>query len=385
MTEVLEWHNAADSPAIIRRTVKALAEGHVVAFPTETVYGLAASALLPEAVERLCMGKGRSESKPLALAIRGSAEARDWVPQMSPLGWRLARRCWPGPLTLVFADSVNEGLASRLPERVRQRVCPSGTLGLRTPAHAAIWETLCRLPGPLALSSANRSGEPAATTAEEVRQSIGEDVALLIDDGPTRYRQASTVVQVNGNAWSVLREGVLTSAELELQACCLIVFVCTGNTCRSPLAEVLCKKLLAERLGCTPEELPHRGFMVMSAGLAASMGGEAAPEAIETARELGADLRGHMSRPLTAKLVAQADFLITMTNSHLLALASQYRGLGPRPRLLSEHDEDLPDPIGCEIGVYQACARQILRDLEALLPQFEMGGVLSRPIISEPC
>src|SRR5438445_4065913 len=268
MTEVLEWQRAADSPALIRRAVEALAEGHLVAFPTETVYGLAASALVPEGIERLCRGKGRSEDKPLTLAIRGSAEVLDWVPRMSPLPWRLARRCWPGPLTLVFSDGVEEGLASRLPDRVRRRVCPTGTLGLRTPAHAAIWETLCRLPGPLALSSANRSGEPAATTAEEVRQALGDDVALLIDDGPTRYRQASTVIQVNGNGWSVLREGVLTSADLERQACCLIVFICTGNTCRSPLAEVLCKKLLAERLGCRPEELPQHGFIVVSAGLA---------------------------------------------------------------------------------------------------------------------
>src|SRR5207244_2128934 len=114
------------------------------------------------------------------------------------------------------------------------------------------------------------------------------------------------------------------------QACCLILFVCTGNTCRSPLAEVLCKKLLAEQLGCLPEELPRYGFIVLSAGLAALSGGEAAPEAIETARELGADLRGHSSRPLTSRLVAQADYLIAMTHSHLLALASQFNGIGPR-------------------------------------------------------
>src|SRR5262245_15897313 len=133
MTEVLEWHNGADSRTVIRRAAQALAKGELVAFPTETVYGLAASALVPEAIERLCRGKGRSEDKPLALAIRGSAEARDWVPHMSTLGWRLARRCWPGPVTLVYGDGVDKGLASRLPESVRQRVCPSGTLGLRVP------------------------------------------------------------------------------------------------------------------------------------------------------------------------------------------------------------------------------------------------------------
>jgi L-threonylcarbamoyladenylate synthase len=170
---------------------------------------------------------------------------------------------------------------------------------------------------------------------------------------------------------------VLTSAELEQQASCLIVFVCTGNTCRSPLAEALCKKLLAERLGCTPDELPQRGFIVTSAGLAAFGGREAAPEAIAAARELGADLGTHTTRPLTSRLVAQADYIIAMTSSHLVALDSQFGNLGPRPRLLSESGLDLPDPIGYELEVYQACARQILHDLEILLPQLQQSGPLT--------
>jgi protein-tyrosine phosphatase len=371
MTEVLEWQRVTDSSRIVRRAVQALAEGQLVAFPTETVYGVAASALLPDAVERLCRGKGRLEEKPLALAIRGAAEALDWVPQMSRLGRRLARRCWPGPVTLVFGDGVDKGLASRLPDNVRRRVCPSATLGLRNPAHAAIRETLRHLPGPLALSSANRSGEPAATTAQEVQQALGEELAILIDDGATHYRQASTVVQVHGNTWKVLREGVLTSAELERQAGCLVLFVCTGNTCRSPLAEALCKKMLAERLRCAPEALPQHGFLIMSAGLAAQTGEGAALEAIETARELGAELHGHITRALTPNLVAQADYLITMTQSHLLALAARFPGLGPPPRLLSGEGADLADPIGCEQPVYHACAQQILRDLEELIPELQ--------------
>jgi tRNA threonylcarbamoyl adenosine modification protein (Sua5/YciO/YrdC/YwlC family) len=374
VTEVLEWQRAADPSGVVRRAVQALAEGQLVAFPTETVYGLAASALVPGAVERLCQGKGRSPDKPLALAIRGPAEALDWVPKMTRLGWRLARRCWPGPVTLVFGDGIEDGLAGRLPEQVRQRVCPSGTLGLRTPAHAAIRETLRWLPGPLALSSANRSGEPAATTAEEVRQALDQDLTVLIDDGPTRYRQASTVVRVDGEHWSILREGVVTREQLERQACCLILFVCTGNTCRSPLAEALCKKMLADRLGCQPEELPQRGFIVQSAGLAASTGGGAAPEAIAAARELGADLREHFTRPLTPLWLAQADYVIGMTANHIHVLASQFPGLGPRPRLLSGDGEDVPDPIGCEQEIYRECAQCIARHLEKLIQELQQDG-----------
>ena len=91
----------------------------------------------------------------------------------------------------------------------------------------------------------------------------------------------------------MLREGVIAEPALRQQLASFIIFVCTGNTCRSPLAEVLCKKLLADRLVCTPEELPRGGFCVLSAGLAAMIGCRAAPEAVEVARTLGADLSSH--------------------------------------------------------------------------------------------
>ena len=138
MPEVLEWPRAARPHEVVGRAVRALVEGQLVALPTETVYGLAASALVPAAVERLQQSKGRPIEKPLTVALRVPGDALDWVPAMSPLGQRLARRCWPGPVTLVFRESVDQGLASRLPEAVRQRVCPTGTLGLRVPAHAAL-------------------------------------------------------------------------------------------------------------------------------------------------------------------------------------------------------------------------------------------------------
>jgi protein-tyrosine phosphatase len=369
MTQVLDWQSAADPQTVVRQAVERLNAGQLVAFPTETVYGLAASALVPAAVEKLRYSKGRPEDKPLTLAIGGVAEALDWVPDMSPLGRRLARRCWPGPVTLVFGARVDEGLASRLPEPVRERVAPGGTLGLRVPAHDAILQVLRQMAGPLVLTSANLSGGPPANTADEVVQAVGSELALVIDGGPSHYGQASTVVRVNGNRFEILREGVLTAKALERLTPCMIVFVCTGNTCRSPLAEALCKKLLAERLGCSVGDLPERGFIVISAGLAAMMGGRAADEAVVIAQELGTDLSEHSSQPLTADLVAQADYIITMTRSHQLAVARHFAPVGPRPRLLCPEGHDIADPIGCDQLVYRECAEQILQRLEGFLPE----------------
>lgn len=374
MPEVIDWQNAPDPRLVIDRAARALADGRLVAFPTETVYGLAASVLVPDAVERFSQSKGRSSDKPLTLAISGAEAALDWAPDLSPLGRRLARRCWPGPLTLVCSEGVEAGLASRLAEPVRQRICPAGAVGLRTPAHPALLHVLRQLPGPVALTSANRSGEAEAVTAEEVVQAVGAPLDMVIDGGPCRYGRASTVVRIEGNSWKVLREGVLSTTALERLSACMIVFVCTGNTCRSPMAEALCKKLLAERLDCTLEELPRRGYVVLSAGLAAMKGGRAAQEAVETARELGADLTGHTSQPLTAELVAQADCLVTMTGSHWQALAERYPHLGHRLRMLGLDGQDVADPIGYDQEIYRECAQEIMRHLERLVPELEEKG-----------
>jgi protein-tyrosine phosphatase len=190
----------------------------------------------------------------------------------------------------------------------------------------------------------------------------------VLDDGPCPYPQGSTVVGVHADTWQVLRPGVVGADLIRQQTACLIVFVCTGNTCRSPLAEALCKKRLADRLGCPAEELPARGFRVHSAGLAAAAGGAAAAEAEEVARSYGGDLSGHHSRPLTPELAAQADYLVAMTRGHLRALADHYPRLGAAPRLLHPAG-DVADPIGHAQPVYEECGRQIWENLGPLVAE----------------
>lgn len=373
MPETLDWQRTSDRRQVIGRAAEVLRQGGLVGFPTETVYGIAAFALRPEGVERLVQCKGRPEDKPMTLAIQGAETALDWVPAMSALGRRLARRCWPGPVTLVYSQGVEAGLVSRLEDSVRRRVSPGGSIGLRVPAHEAVLEVLRTLAGPLVLTSANRSGDPDAITALAAMETVGERLDLLIDDGPSRYGQASTVVEVNGANWKVLRQGAVETDTLKALSACTIVFVCTGNTCRSPLAEALCRKLLADRLGCPMENLGAHGFNVISAGLAAMMGGKAAAEAVDVARDLQVDLSNHRSQPLTPTLLAQADLLVVMTRSHALALLEQFPDLAGRVRLLGADGRDIPDPIGGPPDVYRECASQILKGLERLLPEVQQS------------
>jgi protein-tyrosine phosphatase len=358
MAEVLPWQNSPDARATLARLVAALDQGELVAFPTETTYLLAASARAAAAVERLLSYRCPSPEPPLALAVLGPTQAFDLLPGLAPVARRLARRCWPGPVTLVCGGLADSAV---VPDVVKQKVLVEGALALRSPAHSAILHALHDLGAPLVVTSS------AAVTADELPAAVGQDAALIIDGGRCRFGQGPTVVRIDGDRWEVLHEGLVTREQMQLQAACVIVLVCTGNTCRSPLAEALCKRRLAERLGCPVEELPQRGFVVLSAGVAAYDGDAAAAPAVEVARSYGADLGGHLSQPLDHRLAAQADHLVCMTQGHLESLRSLFPNLGCEPRLLSLSGADLPDPIGQDESVYRTCAEQIWQDLEAFV------------------
>jgi protein-tyrosine phosphatase len=265
---------------------------------------------------------------------------------------------------------AKDGLAARLTEVVRRRLGENGDIALRVPEHEAVSDVLGRVSGPVLLWPLAVDGQPA-TTAEQAATALGERGPLVVDGGPCRFGQPTTAVRIDaGGSWSVVRAGVASAEYIERQCAALILFVCTGNTCRSPLAEALCKKMLADRLGCGVDELPRRGFLVISAGLTAMMGGGAAPEAVMVAAEHGADLVRHRSQPLTSRLLAQADAVVVMTHAHAQALALQYPGLGPVPRLLRPDGSDLADPVGGDGSIYRACAAQIRSALDAILPEF---------------
>ena len=148
-----------------------------------------------------------------------------------------------------------------------------------------------------------------------------------------------------------------------------VLFVCTGNTCRSPLAERLCRRLLADRLNCEPGELEARGFAVGSAGVMAYLGDIASPPAVVVAEELGAELADHLSRPVTPELLDGATDIIAMTVGHLELLAYRFPNVGPPPVPLSA-DGDIPDPIGGDLDEYRACARRIVEHLDRFITRW---------------
>jgi len=366
----------ADEPRdAIHRAVQALAEGKLVAVPTETVYGLACSALHEQAVARLARLKQRASGQPFTLAIKSADDAQDYVPSLSPLAERLTRRCWPGPVTLVLDSNHPDSLLGQLPKSVREVVIPNGSVGLRVPAHDALLSILRLTAGPLVLTSANRPGEPDAVNAADVAGMVGDDIDLILDDGQSKFGQPSSVVRVGQAGLELLRSGVINEQVLKRLASRLIVFVCTGNTCRSPMAEALMRQRIAGRLKCSVEELEDRDVMIMSAGIAASSGGRASPESVQLMQERGIDISNHESQPLSERLVRFADLILTMTRGHREAIVAQWPDASARTKVICRDNTDVSDPIGGPIDRYRRCADQIDAQLGAWIEEIDLDSI----------
>ncbi len=347
------------SPAI-GEAARILASGGLVAFPTEPVYGIGANGADPAVVERLRSLKNRPQEKPFTVHIADKSELARRVQLVPYAGRKLVDKFWPGPLTIVFGpgdcgiphhgDTESTEKKNSVPPRVpfglaqgRLRVSvvnlQSG-IGVRLPAHKVAVAFIRACGVPVVASSANIAGERPAASAAEVMKIFAGKIDAVLDGGPAPLAQASTVVRVSYKGWELLREGIISESEIARALKTKLLFICTGNSCRSPIAEALCRRILAEHLEVSEHDLAALGFEVASAGTALSpdsVPGRASIGAIAAAGKIGLDLSNHVTQPLTAELLKSADRVYAMSESHVAAVR---RLRNSAPRKHGEHREE---------------------------------------------
>jgi L-threonylcarbamoyladenylate synthase len=196
----------APEEAVIGDAADLLRQGRLVAFPTETVYGLGANALDSKAVERIYNAKGRPSYNPLIVHVADAAGAREVAAEWPDRAQRLADRFWPGPLTIVLPKRANvpDGVTAGLP-----------SVAVRVPSHPVAHALIHAAALPIAAPSANRSMALSPTTARHVADSLGDAVDLILDGGPTTVGIESTVVDLTSDAPRILRPGMISALELE--------------------------------------------------------------------------------------------------------------------------------------------------------------------------
>jgi tRNA threonylcarbamoyl adenosine modification protein (Sua5/YciO/YrdC/YwlC family) len=329
---IIRFNPADPNLKAIRDIAQFARVGRIIAFPTETVYGIGVPVSQKSAVEKLYSIKGRDRDKPFAYHI-GSWDQLNYLRVARNAAFRhLSKKFWPGPLTLITLNKEGERIGIRYPKSV-----PACTLITATGE-------------PFFATSANRSGDPSPRTAGEALQQLGSQIDYVIDAGPCTLGQDSTVVDVSGRPLNVLREGAeftaIRQAIEDIEAGRVprkkILLVCTGNSCRTPMAAGLVRReLRRKRL--------DQEIEVTTCGILARDGGTATAEAIYIMKNREIDITDHQTSSCRRDAVEDADLILAMSKEHYDFLVNLVPQVASRILML-----DIPDPIGMGISAYEA-------------------------------
>ncbi len=374
----VEYGNVDQAQAAVRDATAVLAEGGLVVFPTETVYGVAACATSDSGFQRLCRLRGGHQASTFTVHLPDPISANRYI-ELVPAMRHFVLKALSGPVTLLIDvpdPAIDRCLAQcNLSPAVRSRIYAGHTVSLRCPKQPLTQEILAAVPGPVLAGAAHLPGEDLPRDAEHAAQQLDGLVDYIIDGGVTRYAQPSTVVRIT-NATRPLRvqverPGVYDERLIQRMTQWTILLLCSGNTCRSPMAQGLATQLLALQHGVAEDDLESVGFRIESAGTMAADGQPPTSEAVEALSREGIDIAEHRSKFLTPEIIHQADVIYTMTGAQREAVVNMVPSARSKTLQLDESG-DIADPFGLDVTAYQRTAEVIRRRLAQRLKEQDL-------------
>jgi L-threonylcarbamoyladenylate synthase len=365
--QILQVLGSPDYAQEIQRGAELLGSGKLLIVPTETVYGVA-GILTNQAAKGALQDLRGGVTKPFTVHVARRESALQYLGEVNEFGARAMRKLWPGPIGLNF----------EVPAARREEVCKTlgldeadiydnGAVTLRCVDHPVFFDLVSQTKDPVALISAG----PGLQRASDVPAELLSIVEMVFDAGPTRFSKPSTLLRIRENSYEIMRAGVYDERIIDRLLRTTILFVCSGNTCRSPMAEVIARNVLAESMKITPEQLEERGINIASAGSFAMPGARATPQAAQAVKAMGLDLTRHRSKALTVELIHQADVIFTMGKSHARAVTAMVPSAEDKVATL-DPEHDIEDPIGGELALYEEVATQ----LKTLIEKRVAEGIL---------
>jgi len=324
-TKVLKLSPDFPEAAFINEAAKVLKNGGLVVFPTETVYGIAADALNKKTMERLYEAKQRPKDKLFSAHLADFESIKKMGIALSNDAERIARRFLPGPLTIVAFNDKKEKIGLRVPDnRIAQLLIKKSGVSVVAP-------------------SANLSGNKPPVSAEEAIKDMDGRVDLVLDGGRVRIGIESTVMDVTEKPFKILRQGAIPAKEALIDY--TLLFVCTGNSCRSVMAKGFMEKFVNEA-GLL--EKVH----IDSAGTYTFAGIGPAPNTVSVMQEEDVDVSGHIGKNINKDLLKRSDIIFVMERHHKNVIIGLMPEISYKVRLLKD-DMDIPDPIGRPIEEYR--------------------------------